>query len=287
MAVGRTFLLVSGEGAAWAPALLDRVLSASEAASLRGLLTPSAPADAIALALRPIHASPTVDVIWIAVNGHRVDATVVTAGGQEWRVVFGAEDRAHVSWLAVFRRRPYLAEPGGRAVVVNGPSGAGKSKLMEALALRSEEAWVVFDEPTYGSVAQELLIWREDAEALHRGFLAGMAALAEAGNRVITSAAGHPQTWFRDAFAGTSTLYVGLDCPLPVLLEREVGREGRWGGLVEGSLNVHDGWDYDLRLDSGDLSPQALAERVEDAIRRQAPGRKASSTRPHPGPRAS
>jgi len=33
----------------------------------------------------------------------------------------------------------------------------------------------VFDEPTYGEVEPGLLIWRERAVVLHRGFLAGIA----------------------------------------------------------------------------------------------------------------
>ena len=250
--------------------LLERLLSAAVDDSLGTVTLGSERTVEFARSLAPITTSTDPRVTWIGVNRQRVDATVESADGQTWRLVLGTSDGDTVDWLAVFTRRAYEPAPNGIAVVINGPSGAGKSSLMDAVAATSPAPWVRFDEPTYGTVDPEYLIWRETADALHVGFLRGMAALAAAGNRIITSAAGLPQAWFRDAFEPVPTLYVGLDCPLAELLIREDGRDGRWGGLAASSVTVHDGWNYDLRLDSAADPPEVLADRVRRELTERA-----------------
>lgn len=215
-------------------------------------------AEEFATALAPVAGARETRVTWVGVNRQRVDATVESPDGT-WRVVFGTSDGVLVDWLSVFTRRPYPTTVRGLVLVLNGPSGAGKSRLMEAVAEQSEVPWVRFDEPILGTVDHEFLIWRESADTLHRGYLAGIAALAAEGNRVVTSAAGLPQSWFQLALGSIPALYVGLDCPLDVLLGREDGREGRWGGLAESSVGVHEGWSYDLLLESDRHNPSALA----------------------------
>ena len=110
---------------------------------------------------------------WVGVNGSRVDV-ILSDDVDEWRVVLGTDDGERVDWLFAYRRPPFFnGVPGGKAVIVNGPSGAGKSTLLDSL--RRTEAgmpWVIFDEPEdVGSVDAEFLIWREQAPALHEGFL--------------------------------------------------------------------------------------------------------------------
>jgi chloramphenicol 3-O-phosphotransferase len=169
--------------------------------------------------------------------------------------------------LSIFRRpRRFDGVTGGCAVVVNGPSGSGKSSVLAVMADRSPLPWVMFDEPVVGAVAQPYLIWRDRAPGLHRGFLDAIAAVARRGNLVGFSAAGHPAGDIDAAMRGITTVRVGLDCELPILLERERGREGRWGGLVESSLNVHDGWRYDRRFDTGRQRPSAIAAEILELV---------------------
>ena len=248
-------------------ALLKSVLEAvSAGASVEPLVSTALDALSVAELLGEVARSTGPEIRWSVVNGARVDAGVFAADGAEWRVVFGM-DRDRLAWLSVYKRPPrFDGVPGGRAVVVNGPSGSGKSSLMEAMAERAGTPWVVFDEPVLGSAPPGYLIWRDASPTLHEGFVAGIAALAAAGTQVAASAAGHPQEMFEAAFDAVPTLYVGLDCPLAVLLERELGRPGRWGGLAEASLTVHDGWSYDLRLDSSEASSAELADCVFRAV---------------------
>ena len=248
--------------------LVGRVIAAAQDPAASAALVAAAPGPPRVLdALASLAGAVDPAVAWVGVNGGRVDAVVSAGDGAEWRIVLVAGDGRDIEQLDIIERPPPLAPiPGGRLVVVNGPSGAGKSELLSQLTRRSRTPWVVFDEPTYGAVDDAFLVWRDAAEPLHRGFLAGMAALAAEGNQVATSAAGHPQDWFRRAVADVPTLYVGLHCPRAVLLEREQGRTGRWGGLAEASLGDHDGWDYDLELDSEHTPPADLADAVLAAL---------------------
>ena len=202
------------------------------------------------------------EVVWWGRNGDRVDLTVRTAG-DEWRIVYFTSDERRIDDLSIFQRPPVFdGVSGGCAVIVNGPSGSGKSSVLEQIAARSRQPWVIFDEPVVGSVDQGYLIWRDRADVLHRGFIDAIAALARRGNLVALSAAGHPQHTFDAAFEGVHVLRVGLDCDLPTLLAREHRRPGRWGGLAAGSVNDHDGWTYDLRLDAVDNSADEVADRI-------------------------
>src|SRR6185369_5792309 len=114
----------------------------------------------------------------VAINGERIDITA-TGAHHDWRVVIGCEDGVSAKWVAVFRRpTPFAGVAGGCAVVINGPSSSGKSALLAAIAEHSTDPWVAFDEPFFGTVAVERLIWRDDAPTLHRGFLDGIGSLA-------------------------------------------------------------------------------------------------------------
>jgi chloramphenicol 3-O-phosphotransferase len=210
--------------------------------------------------LAPIAADAT-HLDWIGVNGARVDVVVTSPRG-EWRIVFGTADRHRLDWIDVFERPAPPADGTAipAAVLVNGPSGAGKSMLMRALQAESSAPLVIFDEPEHvGAVQPGYLIWRECAPQLHRGYLAAIAALARCGNQVAVSAAGHPQAELASAFTDVPSLAVGVFCDRDVLVERE-RRTGRWGGIAEASLAVHDGWTYDVSIDttsSPDLAPVA------------------------------
>jgi chloramphenicol 3-O-phosphotransferase len=217
------------------------------------LLGPSAHADAI--------------IEWMSVNGERVDA-VVTAGGSQWRIVFGSSSEQAIDWLDVYERPTrFDGVSGGRAVLINGPSGDGKSTLMRAMQQIADGPFVIFDEPEHvGTVQPEYLIWRDRAPALHRGYLDAIAALAGAGNDVALPAAGHRQADFVDAFGDVPLRTVGLRCDLSVLVERE-RRSGRWGGIAAESFGVHDGWTYDIEFDTTrSPEPLDLARQILDDL---------------------
>jgi chloramphenicol 3-O-phosphotransferase len=222
-----------------------------------------------AMSLRPLAEAPVVDIRWFGVNGSRADAEMVSQDGRNWRVVFTVDNEFRMRNLWVFERpEPFRGVNGGRAIVLDGASGAGKSTLMKRFAESEPTPWVVFDEVNFGRIHTHHLIWLESCGPLYRGFLAGTAALAAEGNQVIMPSGGLPQKMFLDALAAVPTLYVGLECSLPVLVERNRERDGRWGGLAEKSFAevAASEWRYDLVLDSNARTPDALVAELRSAL---------------------
>jgi chloramphenicol 3-O phosphotransferase len=251
--------------------LLDEMLTAvRQRKAVDPYVAPSLSAEQATGSLRPIADASGVEIRWFGVNESRSDAEIISEDGREWRVVFMTDNAWRLTELWVSERPvPFPGVEGGRAIVVDGAVGAGKSTLMERFADTQDAPWVIFDEVNFGRIRTNHLIWLEACGPLYRGFLAGIAALAAEGNQVIMPSAGLPQAMFLEALAAVPTLYVGLECPLEVLLERNRGREGRWGGLAEKSFADFkaNGWRYDLSLNSNALNPDALVAEVRTALR--------------------
>ena len=217
--------------------------------------------------LAPLRSHADVLVRSVAVNGHRVDV-VAAAADHEWRVVFGTTDMVTAEWVHVFARpAQFDGVTGGRVVVVNGPSSSGKSTLLSALRDESAEPWVIFDEPMFGGVRSEYLIWPDRAPLLHEGFLNGMASLASKGNLVALAAGGHSSEACGRAFMDLPTLWVGLDCPAEERRRREATRIDVQGGLFAASPHIHDGWEYDLRFDTTAVGLDDMVRQILERTR--------------------
>lgn len=198
-----------------------------------------------------------LQVVSTARNGERLDAEVRVGDRRWWLVQFGEDTPA------IFER-PVSPPPPvdvGVVVVVNGLSSAGKSSVIRAVVEGSEDQWVGFDEPFFGHVRPEVLIWPEQAPTVWRGFLAGILALAAEGNRVITASGGLTFRRWREALTTIRMITVALDCPSDVLAERHRLRPDRRGDLIE-STTVHDSWTYDQRFDSSVLDPEDIANTI-------------------------
>jgi chloramphenicol 3-O-phosphotransferase len=208
--------------------------------------------------------APGRRVTSVAVNGRRVDVVVLAGPAQEWRVVLEVDDDCLRS-VVVFERPPrFVGVDGGRAVIVNGPSSAGKSTVMSAVLKASSTPWVMFDELFFGTVAMPFLIWGDAAPTLRQGFIAGIQALAAAGNQVIMTG-GDPDE-FLQLRAHVPALAVGLDCPLEERIARQAARSDRWGGLTEATEDRPVGWSYDIRFDTSLVSPPEIAARILQAV---------------------
>lgn len=240
-------------------ALMERV---GDNQLISDLLAPNVEADEIEAELRPV-GTGHVSIDSIAGNHLRIDAVVTSDLGVA-RIVFARNDDGLLTWLHTYMKPPpFSGIAGGLVIVVNGPSGAGKSTLMRSLQSVARFPLVVLDEPEQiGIVQPGYLIWRDSAPALHRGYLAAIAALAGAGNHVTLSAAGHTYDEIVKAFSGIQVIGVGMRCDFDVLVDREQ-RTGRWAGVAAQSLDIHDGWAYDLEIDTTNgPDPLELARRV-------------------------
>jgi len=106
------------------------------------------------------------------------------------------------------------------------------------------------------------------AQAAMRGMRAAMVALAEAGNNLIIDEVifGDEFTEYRTMLAPFSVLYVGIFAPLDVIERRELARGDRSIGLARWQYpRVHAGADYDLEVDSSQLTAETCAELIKVA----------------------
>jgi chloramphenicol 3-O phosphotransferase len=243
--------------------LLEELVSALALPGLSAHLTADpVRADEIVGTLHELAATAGRCVEWVAINNRRVDATVVAAE-REWRIVCSIDGAGVHSASAFERPAPFDGVPGGRAVILTGPSSAGKTTVMQAVLDVADTPWVVFDELSFGTVAWPFLIWPDRSPKLRAGFIAGITALAAAGNQVILTGGGAAGSEELQPLIGAvPTLIVGLDCPLETRVARQLARDDRWGGLTEESDDSHRGWTLDVRFDTSALTADDVARRI-------------------------
>jgi chloramphenicol 3-O phosphotransferase len=102
------------------------------------------------------------------------------------------------------------------------------------------------------------------------GMYAAMAGLASAGNNVIVDDVIFDRIVLREALRALKAfdvLFVGVRCPLEVVIEREVARGDRMRGLAEAQhVIVHDHGTYDLEVDTSLLSSMECASLIKQRL---------------------
>jgi chloramphenicol 3-O phosphotransferase len=183
----------------------------------------------------------------------------------------------------------------GRVIVLNGTSSAGKSTLTRALQARLDGPWlgigidtVVFalpkaylDPPGWAEVFRYVPAepgspapFRIETGELGHRLIDGMhrmvASLADAGLSVIVDHVLLEPAWLPDLrarLAGHEALFVGVRCPLDVVVAREAARKDRTIGQAAAQFDVvHRSGGYDLEVDTSMLSPGAAADRIAEAL---------------------
>ena len=184
----------------------------------------------------------------------------------------------------------------GQIVILNGAPRSGKSSIVGAIQDTFDGPWMnlgvdVFvrevtpkryrpgmglrpgepDHPVAGLVP-----------ALYAALYDSIAAHSRAGLNVVVDVGHHDPAILKDCarrLAGLPVVFVGVRCPIDVIMERRnAGQPGREGSYAVGSPvdpipapvqrwqdAVHAAGDYDLEVDTSLLSPDACA----DAIRRR------------------
>lgn len=155
----------------------------------------------------------------------------------------------------------------GEVIVLSGTSASGKTTLAVELQRRAAiplqympldsfiDMLPCFDAPVF--------------EAMEVGYHHAVAATARAGNNVITD-------HFRadldlGLYRGLRVLLVGVHCPLEELLRRESERpEHRRGFAADQYERLHLGREYDVDVDTSELTPEECADAVLQCRRRNA-----------------
>jgi chloramphenicol 3-O-phosphotransferase len=243
--------------------IVGRLLGAGSVEALRhgGVVAPVADAAQIHADLEPLRAAPALDVLESRRNGNRIDVRLGTTDERAWLLVIWLVDgsEALAESVTVYERPDRYESELGLVIVLNGPSSVGKSALMSAFADSAATPFACLDEPVFGRLPTKFLAWPDTIPGHREGVLAALATAARRGHQFITSAAGIPQAEFHAALRDVRTVYVGLDAPLDVLNRRQLLQADKFGGLAEESIAIHDGWRYDLRIDTARHSPQEAA----------------------------
>jgi chloramphenicol 3-O phosphotransferase len=183
----------------------------------------------------------------------------------------------------------------GRVIVLNGTSSAGKSTLIRALQGRLDGAWlgigidtVVFalpkaylDLPLWaevfryvpaepGSAAPFRIITGELGHRMVDGMHRMVASLADAGLSVIVDHVLLEPGWLPDLatrLAAHEVLFVGVRCPLEVVVRREAERKDRTIGQAAAQFDVvHLAGGYDLEVDTSIQTPDEAAATIVGAL---------------------
>ena len=185
--------------------------------------------------------------------------------------------------------------PAGRVILINGTSSSGKTTLVRALQAALPDPWLeigidrfVFalpkrylDQPLWSEVFRYVRPdgatdgpFRIETGALGRRLVSGMhrtvAALADSGLDVIVDHVLLESEWLdecRRLWAPFDVLFVGVRCPLEVVVERERSRRDRTIGQAAAQFEVvHRAGGYDLEVDTSRLGPEEAAARVVAAL---------------------
>lgn len=187
---------------------------------------------------------------------------------------------------------PQDASP-GQIVLLNGAPRAGKSSIAKAIQDSFDGVWMNVGLDRFKAMTPDRYQpgiglrpggERPDLEALvvtlYKGLYEAIAAHSRLGLNVVADV-GHHDNYSQPRgilaasarrLSGAPVLFVGVRCPIEVILERRLATWGR-GHASDGSVpaavsrfqrDVHIPGMYDLEVDTSRLSPQACA----DAIRR-------------------
>jgi chloramphenicol 3-O phosphotransferase len=172
-------------------------------------------------------------------------------------------------------------------IVLNGGSSSGKSGIARCLQAVLPDPWLAFGTDTLVQAMPVSLQtsaagieFGQDGEvivgpefrALEAAWIAGIAAMAHAGARVIVDEVflGGPasqQRW-KNALGTLPALWVGVRCDAAVAAAREVARGDRVAGMAASQAElVHRGVAYDLQVDTTHTEALECAQAIAARLR--------------------
>ena len=183
----------------------------------------------------------------------------------------------------------------GQIVILNGAPRSGKSSIAAAIQRAFEGVWMNLGVDRFKEMTPERFQpgiglrpggERPDLEPLvvilYRAMYAAIAAHSRLGLNVVVDV-GHHDAYSAPLgilpacarqLAGLPVLFVGVRCPLAVVMER---RRATWGagaaadGTVPPAVRrwqqaVHEPGIYDLEVDTGALSPEECADLIRQRL---------------------
>ena len=174
-----------------------------------------------------------------------------------------------------------------QVIVLNGGSSSGKSGIARCLQAILPDPWLAFGTDTLVQAMPMALQtsaagieFAQDGEVivgpefrtLEAAWIAGIAAMAQAGARIIVDEVflGGPasqQRW-QAAFGPLQVLWVGVHCDARVAAARELARGDRIAGMAASQAElVHRGIAYDLQVDTTRTEALQCAQAIAARLR--------------------
>ena len=164
----------------------------------------------------------------------------------------------------------------GHIIFLNGTSSSGKPSIAKELQECLQEPYMFLSLDAFFSMYPEKTIdpqTKEGAEVFTRlvpGVIAAfhktVAVLADNGNNLIVDHVLQEEEWRQqcvDLLTHFNVTFVGVKCPLPVLLEREKQRGDRLTGTAEYQFDrVHKQCVYDVEVDTSVLSVEQCTQMI-------------------------
>ena len=185
----------------------------------------------------------------------------------------------------------------GIVIVLNGPSASGKSTLQKAIQTKANEPYIAlgvdnlfndmfpdehgskvqikadpktlrsveFTKDENGHAVVKLLIGGTGQKIAH-GMNKAIAAYAKSGLNVVVDYIAYDPKWLPDLkhhLQDIPTYYVGIKIPLNVLEDREKSRGTSPVGHARSHYDhVHNGWNYDIEVNTNDMSSESAARKI-------------------------
>jgi chloramphenicol 3-O phosphotransferase len=172
-----------------------------------------------------------------------------------------------------------------QVIVLNGGSSSGKSGIARCLQAVLPDPWLVFGVDTLIQAmpaASRLsgiefapdgaVIVRPEFRALEAAWMEGVAAMAQAGARIILDeaflgGAASQQRWLT-ALGALRVLWVGVRCDDAVAAAREIARGDRITGMAASQADlVHQGVRYDVQVDTTHTEALDCARAIAARVR--------------------
>ncbi|WP_414665140.1 chloramphenicol phosphotransferase CPT family protein [Horticoccus sp. 23ND18S-11] len=160
-------------------------------------------------------------------------------------------------------------------IVLNGASSAGKTSIARAIQRLSKSPVLYasldnFTDMFHWPAIGDLDVQRECHRVGVSNFHATLPILASSGFAVVVDHVFEQHAWFeatRNALSAKKTYFVGVHCPLDVLVDREKARGDRRVGLSRWQFDrVHVQKPYDLEVDTSKQSSESCASAVIDFV---------------------
>ena len=177
----------------------------------------------------------------------------------------------------------------GQIIILNGTSSSGKTSIVKSLQATLDQPfldagidrfiWMLPERYLDRPLWDEILGLANKAGPLGHQLMSGMhhaiAALSQAGNNVVADHVLVEPQWLQECihlFCDSPALFVGVRCPLEVLVQRERERRDRTLGQARAQFDlVHAHGIYDLGVDTSVSSPEECAEQIKQRLEDSTP----------------